>query len=461
MKTNKNQITDTEFTLGFCPRSLLLFTQFALIAERHEENQQKILLADRQVKRKKEMKSLGIIMTIFVLFLFGINGYAQDDTTKIKTRPFQMTFITPLGTNGLDAWNITNNFSINLYAGYNGGLDGFELSSFAGVLRNNMKGTQIAGFGNGVLSEANGVQIAGFANYVNNDFTGFQAAGFANVVNGKSKACQISGFSNVAIDSLDGVQLTGFANASVEKISKIQISGFANYSKGNGAGQITGFSNVNVGDLKGIQIAGFSNVNTDSLKGVQIAGFSNYTKTLKGVQISPFNYVDSLESGIPIGVFSVVRNGCRAFEISTSETLYGVTSFKTGVKSFYNILSVGASYRNGKYLWGWGYGIGTMISLKDDWGLGIELLSYHINENEWFTDKLNLHNKLQIIASKRVSENIEVFGGASWNVNVSETIDDNGNAFDSSITPYDTFNKTFGNDNNVKMYPGFTAGIRF
>mgnify|MGYP007048013149 CR=1 FL=1 len=44
---------------------------------------------------------------------------------------------------------------------------------------------------------------------------------------------------------------------------------------------------------------------------------------------------------------------------------------------------------------------------------------------------------------------------------VSETIDNNGNAFESSATPYDVFDKTYGNDNNVKMYPGFTAGIRF
>ncbi|PLX16821.1 MAG: hypothetical protein C0597_07680 [Marinilabiliales bacterium] len=452
MKTNTKQITDTELTLGFCPRSLLVFTQFALLIKRNEENQKKI-------KSKKGVKTLGTIMATALILFWGINTNAQQDS--IKTMPFQMTFVTTLGTNGLNAWNITNKFSVNLYAGYNGGLDGVELSSFAGVLKNNMVGTQIAGFGNGVLGTGNGVQLAGFANFVNKDYKGVQAAGFANVICGKSSAIQLSGFSNVALDSFDGIQITGFANASVKEITKIQLSGFANYSKGNGAGQITGFSNVNTGSLKGIQLAGFSNVNTETVQGVQIAGFSNYTKKLKGVQIAPFNYVDSLESGIPIGIFSIVRNGYRAFEISVNETLYGVASFKTGVKSFYNIISVGASYREGKYLWGWGYGIGTLIQLKEDWNLGIELLSYHINENEWFTDEMIIHNKLQITASKKVSNNMEVFGGASWNVNVSETIDKNGNAFESSATPYDVFDKTYGNDNNVKMYPGFTAGIRF
>ncbi|MFC2096622.1 hypothetical protein ACFLQ3_02875 [Bacteroidota bacterium] len=399
-----------------------------------------------------------VFIYLFLLFV-GLNGYAQEDS--IETHPFQLTFVTPLGTNGIEAWNVTNNFSVNILAGYNGGLDGVELSGFAGVLKNDMKGTQLSGFGNVVLGNGNGVQLAGEFNYIKGNFTGTQLSGFANITQSKSKAWQISSFSNVALGSLDGVQITGFANAAIEEISKIQISGFANYSKGNGAGQITGFSNVNNGSLKGVQLAGFSNVNTDSLKGVQIAGFSNYTKTLRGVQIAPFNYVDSLEKGLPIGFLSFVQNGYRAFEISTSETLYGIASFKTGTRQFYNILSVGASYRDGKYLWGWGYGIGTLIPLKEEWDLGIELLSYHVNENEWFTEELNLNNKLQITASKKVSENMNVFGGLSFNVNVSETIRDNGNAFKSSITPYDIFDKTYGNDNNVKMYPGFTAGIRF
>ncbi len=394
-------------------------------------------------KKGKTMKSITTIMILALLFFFGINVKAQDDTTKI--RPFQMTFVTPLGTNGLDAWNITNKVSINLYAGYNGGLDGVELSGFGGMLKNNMLGTQISGFGNIVIGTGNGFQAAGFFNYTQKYYSGVQVSGFSNIILNDAKAWQFTGFGNVITGKSDGGQ----------------IAGFSNYSEGNKIGQVSGFANVNVGDLKGFQIAGFSNVNTDSLKGIQIAGFANYTKKLKGVQIAPFNYVDSLENGVPIGVFSIVRNGYRAFEIGVSETLYGTVSFKTGVNQFYNIVSVGSAYKNDKILWGFGYGIGTMMPVKEDWNIAIELMSYQINEDEWFTEALNLHNKLQITASKKVSENIDLFGGVSWNVNVSETIDHKGDPFKSSVTPYDVFNKTYGNDNNVKMYPGFTAGIRF
>lgn len=419
MKTNKKENTVTEnfneeFTLGFCPRSLMFFTQFALLAKRHEDRM-----------KSQALKTASKLATVILFIFLCSNLNAQEE----KTRPFQMSFVTPLGTNGLESWNITNKVSINLYAGYNGGLNGFELSGFGGMLKNDMTGTQIAGFGNIVMGKGKGFQGAGFFNYVHNDFKGTQLAGFANAIKGNSNAWQLAGFTN--------------------------------YSKGNTVGQASGFANVNDGSLKGFQLAGFANVNTDTLKGIQVAGFSNYTKTLKGVQIAPFNYIDSLESGIPIGVFSWVNNGYRTFEISTSETLYGVTSFKTGISKFYNIISIGASYNDNQVYWGWGYGLGSRFELKKEWALAVELLSYHINEDEWFTDAVNMHNKLQLTASKKVSKNIELFGGASWNVNVSKLKDSDGDSFKSTFTPYDTFNETYDNDVNVKMYPGFTAGIRF
>ena len=396
-------------------------------------------------KNQNKMKTISIMMVAVLLFTTNLKSKAQEEGKELKTRPFQITFVTPLGTNGLDAWNITNNVSINLYAGYNGGLNGVELSGFGSMLKYNMDGVQISGFGNIILGEGKGFQGAGFFNYTKNQFNGVQASGFANVITADSKVWQLGSFANVTTGAVDGAQ----------------VAGFANYSQGNTIGQASGFANVNTGDLKGFQIAGFSNVNFGKVQGVQIAGFANYTKVLNGVQIAPFNYVDSLEKGIPIGFFTIVKNGYRAIEISGNETLYGIASFKTGTKRFYNIISVGASYKNDMVLWGFGYGIGTLMQLKKDWDIAVELLSYQINEDEWFTEALNLNNKLLITTSKKVSENLNVFGGISWNVNVSETIDHDGNAFNSNITPWNVFDETYGNDTNIKMYPGFTLGVRF
>jgi len=406
----------------------------------------------------KNLKSL--IMSAILLIIIGLNVNAQNEIQEIKTRPFQLSFVTPLGTNGLESMNITNNFSFNIFAGFNGGLNGIEFSGFAGILKNNMNGAQFAGFSNIVLGKSRGVQFSGFSNINTGSFYGLQAAGFANII------------TNDAI----GGQLAGFANVTTKMIDGIQIAGFANYSQGNKKGQISGFANTNIGDLNGVQIAGFGNVNTTKVDGIQIAGFANIservngaqiagfanvTKKLNGVQIGVFNFVDSLESGIPIGVFSFVKNGYRTFEISCSETLYGIASFKTGTKQFYNIISVGVGYKKDKLHWGWGYGIGTLRTLKNNWDLAFELISFHINEDEWFTDEINLNNKFQITTSKEIAENLNVFAGLSWNVNVSKIEDHHGNEFESSLAPWTVFDKNYDNDVNIKMYPGFTAGIRF
>jgi len=398
-----------------------------------------------QTKNQRNMKSLQILLTAILLCTFGLGVSAQEEKQEIKTRPFQITFVTPLGTNGLDAWNITNKFSINLYAGYNGGLDGVELSGFGSMLKNNMKGAQISGFGNIIMGTGKGVQVSGYFNFSKGYFSGVQVSGFSNIITTNAKAWQLSGFANVTTKKLEGGQ----------------IASFANFSKGNTVGQICGFTNVNSGDLTGLQIAGFANINTGLVQGAQIGGFANITQNLRGVQIGFFNYVDSLEKGIPIGFLTIVKNGYRALEISGNETMYGNFSFKTGTKQFYNIFSVGGSYKDDKILWGLGYGIGTMLPIKENWNLGIELLSYQINEDKWHTEALNLHNKLQLTASRKVTKNVDVFGGLSWNVNVSETEDHDGNPFKSSITPYSVFDKTYGNGNNVTMHPGFTVGVRF
>ncbi|MFH1297187.1 MAG: hypothetical protein ABIJ04_07950 [Bacteroidota bacterium] len=40
-----------------------------------------------------------------------------------------------------------------------------------------------------------------------------------------------------------------------------------------------------------------------------------------------------------------------------------------------------------------------MITLASKWDRAIEGLCYHMNEGEWFSNRLNLLNKLQVAAS--------------------------------------------------------------
>lgn len=419
---------------------------------------------------------VNFLLTLGLVVVLANYVKAQEKSDS-AVRAFQLTLVTPLGTNGVESGNITNKLSINILAGYNGGLKGTELGGFANVLKGDMDGAQFAGYANVNLKTGKGFQGAGFLNYNHREFRGvqlsgyanvvlasskgFQEAGFANVVRGNYKGVQLAGFTSVVTDSIDGFQGAGFSNYSKGN-TKGQIAGFANFNIGKGKGpQIAGFGNINTGDLKGVQLSGFSNINAGRTDGVQISGFFNYTKVLKGLQLGVFNYVDSIENGASIGVISFVRNGYHKFEISSNESMYGVLSYKTGTRGFYNIISVGAATRNDNIYWGWGYGIGTIVPIKGKVDLNFEAICYQVNEDEWYTNRLNLHNRVNALVSVQVSDNLTIFGGPSWNVIMSDITDKSGNVINSDYAPWSTFNKTYNKEMNVKMYPGFSLGMLF
>lgn len=390
------------------------------------------------------MKTYILIIAI-IIFQFG-NLFSQqsENDDSIVMRPVQLGFVSPLGTNGLQSWDVANHFSLNIFMGYSGGLSGAEIGGFYNQTRGSVEGLQIAGFANTTLGRTVGCQIAGFSNVNKKYVSGLQIGGFTNIVTGNVNAAQISGFTNITSGDLKGFQCTGFNN----------YSG----SMSSGA-QIAGFSNVNKGDGKGLQIAGFSNISGGDLTGVQISGFVNMAKNVKGAQIGFINLADSVD-GISLGFLSIVKKGYRAFEISGNESMYTVSSFKTGTEMFYNIISIGAKLQHNEILWGWGYGFGTIFPVQKNIKVNVDAVSYHINEDRMWTGKLNMLNKLNIAANYRINDYISVFGGFTWNVKISDTrIYDNEIVF-TSLEPWSVYDKTRRNT-NITMYPGFCFGIRF
>jgi hypothetical protein len=288
----------------------------------------------------------------------------------------------------------------------------------------------MAGFCNNTLGKANGIELAGFWNFNK----------------GKVNGLLLSGFANVALDTVVGLQGAGYANYAHGSTNG-QLSGFANVSTGDVAGiQGSGFANVVTGNMKGLQATGFANVTTGTQRGLQASGFFNYAKKLHGVQLGVVNVADTVEKGIPIGFISLVKNGYKVIQIGGNETLYGEISFKTGVRRFYNIFSVGASMKNDSITWGWGYGIGTLIPVGKRMDISIEGVSYQLNEDTWYTDHMNMLNRLNLALSYNFTRTIGLYAGGSWNVLVT------GNEIDGEHPHH------FHSD--VSMYPGFTAGLR-
>jgi len=362
----------------------------------------------------------------------------QND--DLKYRPFQVTFISPIGTNGANSGDYVNELSLNILGGYNGGLDGFELGSLVNILRKDMDGFQGAGFANLVGGKADGAQISGFLNIVNEHSEGMQLGGFANI-NG-------SGF--------DGLQGAGFLNITGGNSEVIEIGGFGNLNAGDIEGaQLAGFINL-AESVNGAQLGGFINI-ADKVDGAQIAGFINIADKAEGIQLSVINICDSID-GIPIGFLSFVKkNGYKTWEFWGSDAMHMNLAYKLGVKHFYNIFAVGGHFTSG-FNFGYGYGVGSQFNITDGSNISIDLIHWDIRPN-WFSWNYNSLSQARINFSMEYNETNSFFVGPTFNVLITDVLHSS-NKLD-RFAPYVFYNRTTRNNYNVKMWVGINGGIRF
>ena len=92
------------------------------------------------------MKTINLIIVTVLIAILSLNISAQKEVKDSNTivRPVQISFVTPLGTNGMESWKVINNFSLNMFAGYNGGVQGVEIAGFHNQIKEDVVGLQIA-----------------------------------------------------------------------------------------------------------------------------------------------------------------------------------------------------------------------------------------------------------------------------------------------------------------------------
>ena len=315
-----------------------------------------------------------------------------------------------LSTNGL----ITNNFSLNVLAGYSKGVEGLEIGGIANIVKGDVIGLQAGGVSNAVGGEFKGLQAGGVVNLIKGDFYGIQVGGIANVcrthftgvqasgilnsVNGYHYGIQLSGIGNDVNGGFKGIQAGGLVNSIQKDLVGIQIGGMANAVKGGFRGiQIGGFTNIVVEDSYGLQISGIQNIARHSLHGGQISGLLNFAKDGVnffqatgllnyahknfGLQVAGiFNYADvnnglqiglvntsKSGKGISIGLLNFVLEGYHKTEVSTNETTHLNVGLKSGVKHFYNVYQFGMRFED-KPINVAGIGFGSCINLSEKTG---------------------------------------------------------------------------------------------
>lgn len=302
----------------------------------------------------KELQDIGMVN----LMVSNKSLYVSNNLNVQEVRFAQVSFIPSWGTNSLTNGLVSNKLSLNIIAGYSANINGIEIGAVANIIRQEMNGIQIAGALNVVGEDVKGVQIAGAVNTNLGDMDGVQVAGAINRVKGEIKGLQIAGAINTAAAKIsDSLHYRGWNG---------QVSGGINLHGGERINlQVSGAYNQ-ANSVDGIQVSGAVNYVRGTTNGLQMSALYNHTHKLRGVQIGLINYADTIETGFPIGLVNIIRNGYQKFEFSTDESFYINAAYKTGGKSLYSFLKLGA----GKYL-NAAYGIG--LTTKPDRKFSINL----------------------------------------------------------------------------------------
>jgi hypothetical protein len=367
------------------------------------------------------------LFTIAIALYVSMDAQTKDSTTKTEERPFQLTFITPLGTNGIDAPKITNRFSLNIIGGVARGLEGFEAGSVANVILKDVKGVQMVGVGNIVLGNLKGAQFAGYVNYVGGDIHGAGFAGFCNISLGKCVGGQVAGFHNFNRKGVKGVQ-------------------------------IAGHSNVTLGNVNGVQASAFANVAVGDVKGAQLCGFVNYAKKVHGVQAGIINISDTID-GYCIGLLNIVKKGIHQVEVSADETFYANLNYRTGCEKFYNIFSAGI--KPGMNLWHFGYGAGTTYKIMGKYKTDLNITAHHVNYGAFSWTTSELFRFYWGVERRKPGKKIALAFGPTLNVYISDTYDPDYDNIYKSVAPYGGGGYTSSYGFNTKVWIGARLAVRF
>lgn len=413
-----------------------------------------------------------------------------ENTGLVLHKVGQFSFFPTAGTNLKMSGLVENNFSLNVFIGYAYGVNVVEVGGLFNVIRNDVKGFQAAGLGNVVGENIKGIQVGGVFNHNKGSLTGvqvggvsnklvdslrgFQVAGVNNILKGGMKGVQIAGVNNLTTRTVDGVQIGGLTNIAREDVRKMQIAGLLNMGRNVEGVQLAGVINLSKGEIRGvqlagvinkgknvkaIQLAGVGNIAGDTVSGTQIASVFNKARYVDGRQIGLVNIADS-SSSTPIGFFSFVKKGYRAFEVSSNEVTPVNVAFKTGVKRLYNIFSAGyGSWRGGEQ-WSFGYGLGAQWRLSEKGFMNFEYTAHWVNEEKSFQKDLSLLHRLDITFGKRKARGLTFSAGPSINVWLSEWKDPETGKYLTQLAPYTLISDKLGTT-LIQFWVGGKLAVQF
>ena len=402
-----------------------------------------LLPVDSTAMKEEQMK---VDQLAFINFI--LSEEQKANTINIKDTMYkkvQISFLPLLGTEGKLSGNTVSDYSFNVLAGYTMGTRKVELGGLLNIDRDSVKSVQLGGLMNAVGGPVSGLQIGGLFN------TNLRT----------TNGCQLAGLINIDGGDVEGVELGGLLNINLKSFNGFSGAGLVNTNLGKGEGlQLGGLVNLCVDTMKGVQVAGLMNVAVKPVLGSQIGGLVNVGVNVKGFQLGFLNVSDTL-SGVPFGFMSFSYRGYHPIEISADEIFPVNLSWRTGVRSFYNIFSAGMKVNDFSFpLWHFGYGIGTSARLGKTWWLNIDLTTQQIVQGDSF-EEMNLLSKLNLTVDKSLNKNVAIALGPVFNFYTSNTTVPYYNSVYSKLPPYTITDETYENDLNIQTWIGGKIALRF
>jgi hypothetical protein len=352
-----------------------------------------------------------------------------ENITDTLHRVYQFGVFPFVGSNGKLSGNVINDYSFNLFGGYSHGNNKFEIAGLFNANRSDVHGFQLAGLANGVAGSQDGLQLAGWVNFVLDSVKGLQVAGLANVALRNAGPVQIAGLTNVVIGPVDGFQGSGFVNLATD-------------------------------DVYGCQLAGVMNIASEKIRGAQI-GMINFARETEGFQLGLINYSSRI-NGVQVGLISIAAHGYHKIELSSDEIFYANVAFRTGVRSFYNIIAAGAmpqTFDQQQTTWSFGYGIGTAPRLSQKIFLNFDLTSNQIVMGP--IEEINLLNKLYVGLDFQVAKSFSITAGVTLNGHLKDATYEGYPDIFSQYQPEIIYERKFDNNLLLQSWLGAKIGIRF
>jgi hypothetical protein len=337
-------------------------------------------------------------------------------------RPFQVSLTPGLSTHGKMSGQVVNNFSLNIFGGYSGGVNGLELG--------------------------------GLFNLDKKDVQYMQAGGLLNIVGGNVKGLQAGGINNTVLGRVDGLQAGGVSNYAKRGFLGLQVAGVHNHVPAPVTGvQIAGVSNFAMKKTSGAQLSGVANMSHGEMNGVQISGVFNYAKRLNGLQIGLINIADTSD-GYSIGLINIVFKGYHKLSFFSNEITNANVAFKTGNSRLYSILQAGANVKENEKVYTFGYGLGSDLPLAKWLYINPEVSANYLYLGAF--DYVNILSKANLHLNFRIGKYLSIFAGPSFNAYYTQQdVAFSGYKFSVPDARY----KTFELDNKVTGWIGWNAGI--